>query len=313
MRVFHLATDLGPTATGRRLSLLVPVLAKRGIEQSVGVIGDALAGPVDRQKLPLRPFLDIAGWRRIRKAIAEFRPDVVHCWGRRAAVAVNIAGVSCKILSTFDEPDSFLANRLALRLNLPPMVKLESLPDRSMSRTALGYSEHDLVIVAVDRFEKPDAARLAIWTMDLLKVSSPSWKLLLIGGGPARGAAERFLAKLSVDDNRTRFLGIVPDLAPILAAADCLWQTRSRGGVHFTLDAMAAGVPVIANDNPDLASILDDANCLRAADAVAIAKATAALFADAAQRERLQDAGRRTAARFPVEPVVAQLLAAYSR
>src|SRR5262245_35430020 len=236
MRVFHLATDLGPTATGRRLSILVPELKKRGFDQCVGTLDPKTFFEVAQPVIPLslRPFADIAGWLRLRKAIAEFNPDVVHCWGRRAAEVLTVVSTNSRVLKSFDGSESIFSRRIGTWLAIPPLVGQAERPDRQAARIALGLQGTDRLAVAADRFEKTDATRLAAWAIDLLKQAKDRWQLFILGDGPARKNIERAAVKLGAGDCRAKFLGIRPANS-VLAAADLVWQTRSSGGAQFTL------------------------------------------------------------------------------
>ncbi len=73
-------------------------------------------------------------------------------------------------------------------------------------------------------------------------------ELLLIGDGPEIPVAREHAELLGVED-RVRFLGVVDQVSPFLAAADLFLlpsTTESFGLV--ALEAMASGVPVIASD-----------------------------------------------------------------
>lgn len=292
MRVFHLATDLGPTATGKRLSLLVPALAKQGIVQALGVIDTRIHFPVEPYTpLPLRPFVDVAGWRRIRRSIDSFQPDIVHAWGRRAVEVLNVVPTRACVLKTMNEPESFLSKRIGRFVHIPPIVGSAPQFDRNVIRRSMGLLEGDRVILAADRFDVPAAIWLMIWAMDLIKYSSKSWKLLLIGDGSIRARLERFSIKLGAEDNRVIFLG-VRDSQRLLAAADAVWHTRTSGGEHFLLEAATVGVPVI-----------------RAKTAVELAKVTREHFSGLESSDNWINIGRENS----VEHAVDQLLSLYSR
>jgi glycosyltransferase involved in cell wall biosynthesis len=289
MRVFHLATDLGPTATGARLELLFG-----GTQATIGVL-DARSSfrPLPFTPLPLRPYLDVHGWRRIQKAIDAFDPNIIHAWGRRAAEMLNVIRTRARIFKTFDEPESFLSKRIGTRVDIPPIVAEPLKVDRDALRASLGYSPEDRVVLVADRFASAEPARRAVWAMDLLKPSSPAWKLALLGDGPARARVEQFAARLSAGESVCRFLG-VRDSRKIVHAADVVWHTRTGGGAHFLLEAAAAGVPVIRSAVPS-----------------EIIRATAKLFADESLRRSEAESQRALAKGHAVEPVRQALLARY--
>jgi len=80
------------------------------------------------------------------------------------------------------------------------------------------------------------------------RVAERSWRLLLVGDGPARQEVEMAFAWLG---ERVRFLGArpAPVLAPIYAAADLLvWPAVNEAFGMAILEAQAAGLPSVAGD-----------------------------------------------------------------
>ena len=88
----------------------------------------------------------------------------------------------------------------------------------------------------------------AIWCFELVRVMHERARLLVVGDGPDRRRLERF-ARLVCHPGSVRFLGLRTDVADILGHADVLWQRSGwEAGPHAVLEAMAAGVPVVATD-----------------------------------------------------------------
>jgi glycosyltransferase involved in cell wall biosynthesis len=89
-----------------------------------------------------------------------------------------------------------------------------------------------------------------IWAADLLRVLHNNLRLLIIGDGPDRRQLERY-ARLASDLEHIQFLGERGDLPRIMPHLDVLWNgSENRGQSMAILEAMAAGVPVIASDTP---------------------------------------------------------------
>ncbi len=99
-------------------------------------------------------------------------------------------------------------------------------------------------------------------------------------------------------------LGPVPDddMPALYRAADVLAFPSEREGFGLVaLEAMAAGLPVVASDLPVLREFLtpgEDCLMVPAGDAAALAAALATAAGDAPLRRRLAAAGPATAARF---------------
>ncbi len=75
-------------------------------------------------------------------------------------------------------------------------------------------------------------------------------RLLVIGSGPEGSTLERF-ACLASDLDHIRFLGRRDDVWRIMPHLDAFWNGSGYGGQSNSLmEAMAAGVPVVASDIP---------------------------------------------------------------
>lgn len=131
-------------------------------------------------------------------------------------------------------------------------------------------------------------------------------ELVLVGPSDTVLQAERVTA-----------LGRLPEeeLRRELARADVLVAPSLRGesfGVVL-LEAMAAGLPVVASDIPGYRAVVprEAGRLLPPGDVAALAAALDELLADAALRERLGDAGREAAAAYAWPHVAALVLQVY--
>jgi glycosyltransferase involved in cell wall biosynthesis len=83
----------------------------------------------------------------------------------------------------------------------------------------------------------------------------PEARCVMVGEGPLRESLEQRAGALGLSD-RITFAGIRSDVPRVLAALDLVVQpSQTEGMSNAVLEAMAAGVPVIATDtggNPDL-------------------------------------------------------------
>jgi len=83
-------------------------------------------------------------------------------------------------------------------------------------------------------------------------------RLLLVGDGPESMKAEQMVRDLGISDS-VEFIGIVDDVAPILAAADLLLlPSESESFGLVALEAMASGVPVIASRIGGIPEVVED-------------------------------------------------------
>jgi glycosyltransferase involved in cell wall biosynthesis len=150
-----------------------------------------------------------------------------------------------------------------------------------------------------------------IWAADLLRVLHDNLRVLVIGDGPLREQLERY-ARLASDLAHIRFLGERDDVDRIMPHLDVLWNAGENAGQSLAiLEAMAAGVPVVASDTPCNRELIIENKTghlvplgSRAGRAPR-ARATDRLFTDAALNIRLRAAAiRRAAVHFSAEPMV---------
>jgi glycosyltransferase involved in cell wall biosynthesis len=147
----------------------------------------------------------------------------------------------------------------------------------------------------------------------------PGARLLVVGDGPGRAALEQRLAMLGVPD-AAELTGAVPPAAvpALLARMDvAVAPYPALPDFYFSplkvLEAMAAGVPVVASRVGDLERLVTDGRTGRLVtpgDAGALAAALRALAARPDERARLGAAARRTAfAAHTWDAVVDRILA----
>jgi glycosyltransferase involved in cell wall biosynthesis len=129
----------------------------------------------------------------------------------------------------------------------------------------------------------------------------PGVHLALVGMGALRGHLEELTQSLGVE-GRVTFLGARSDVARILKTADIYVQSsRWEGFCTATLEAMAAGLPVIASDVPGLSEEIGSAGLLfPVGEHQRLADQLTTLLKDAALRDRLSHAGARRASLFGI-------------
>jgi glycosyltransferase involved in cell wall biosynthesis len=159
-----------------------------------------------------------------------------------------------------------------------------------------------------------------IWAADLLRVLHDNLRLLVIGDGPLRQQLEEY-ARLASDLEHIRFLGTGNDVWRITPHLNVLWDaSESAGQSAAILEAMAAGVPVIASDtrtNREL--VVEDATgyLIRLgtrAGRAARARLTDRIFNDQVVSARLNEGAQKRAFEiFNAERMVLQYLEVYDQ
>lgn len=208
-------------------------------------------------------------------------PGVVHRCYRGSAALSSVAASTIavhRLLRTWEErvavllvPTDF-ARDTFVRAGLPPgrlLVKSHFTEDPGPRRTPPSVSSTVLFVGRLTE-EKGVGVLLEAWE----RFDEPSLELLVIGDGPLRGRLEADAGR------RVRFLGRLSPTAVrrhMLEARVLVFPTVWLEPFGMVLiEAMACGLPVVASDIADAASILGaaaDGLLVRPADAVALAGA----------------------------------------
>ncbi|NLE37550.1 MAG: glycosyltransferase [Pirellulaceae bacterium] len=130
---------------------------------------------------------------------------------------------------------------------------------------------------------------------------APDCDLALVGQGPQRSALERLAAEEGISD-RVQFLGFRADVPALLARSSLLvLPSRWEGMPNVVLEAMAAGLPVVATDVEGVAELLgDDADgqVVPFGDTAAFAAAVTRILSDRDLADRLGRRNRSRAAEY---------------
>lgn len=193
-----------------------------------------------------------------------------------------------------------------------------SAPAAPVSRTELGFSAGDVVFCYAGRL---GPEKNTVWLAEEFAhahAACPTAKLLVIGGGPSREDAEDALRHRRVSDAAV-FLGMQPyDRLPDLEAAADAFVTGSVSEVHplVVLEAMAAGLPVIAVHSPGITeTVTDGASGLLAGlvEPGALAARIERLVRDEDLRARLSDGASRAARAYSLERTADVVLEHFER
>ena len=172
----------------------------------------------------------------------------------------------------------------------------------------------DVRIVSTARFESPkDHATLL---RALAALSHQPWELNLIGDGPLEPAV-RLLADVLGIAGRVRFLGYQREPERVLAGAQLfVLSSRSEAFPRSVLEAMRAGLPVVASDVGGVREAVADGReglLVPPGSARALSAALAALITSPARRRELGAAARVAfESRFRVDRMIERTTAVYA-
>ena len=188
--------------------------------------------------------------------------------------------------------------------------------DRSSVRRQLGIAEYERVILTVARLTPWKGIDTVIRALrSRSDADGPPACLVVVGDGPDRPRLERLASTLP--PGTVRFVGERPhsEVGRWMLAADLFVLCSGYEGLsHVLLEAMAAGLPVLASGvGGNRALVKDDHDGLLVpfGDVAATAQALGRLLADDSLRARLGEAGRQGAVVRTVDRMVEQTLGVF--
>jgi glycosyltransferase involved in cell wall biosynthesis len=184
-----------------------------------------------------------------------------HRWSERitagwdAGHIVNSAALARHVVRAFGVPP----RRIHV---VPPLPAQYGRVPRGSAREAWGIEEADFVVLWAGRLVRAKRVDLLIRAAGRLardaSASRGRLRILIVGEGPLRGVLEA-LARNGPAGEMIRFVHWQEDLGPLLGAADLFVCCSSAEGVpNAVLEAMCAGVAVLAHDIPTLRELAGD-------------------------------------------------------
>jgi len=221
-----------------------------------------------------------------RRSLGDYKQE------RRALLAAERAATSVTdllIANAHSVADDTLRHE-----GVPPgklTVVYNGLPDSAFDPAPPAAIDTDLpVVLCVANLKRYKGHRHLLDAVALLRPGLPCM-LALAGAGPERPALERQADRLGVD---VRFLGARTDVHRLLARADVVVLPSLHEGMsNAIMEAMAAGLPVVASDVGGTAELLRDRGVLvPPADAGALAAGLERVLTDPAFAARLGESAR---------------------
>ena len=127
----------------------------------------------------------------------------------------------------------------------------------------LGLSDKHRLIIHVGRFHRQKAHDVLLDAAAKTIAADPNFHFLLVGDGALRTQIEDRACTLAITDN-VHFLGLRTDVPVLLRASDCfVLSSRWEGLPGVVLEALAAGLPVVATDLPGVREIAEHTELIK--------------------------------------------------
>lgn len=343
VHVRHLAGEL--RARGHRTTILAPG-SRQASEAGVRIVGRPIRVPYRGTVAPIS--FSSRSWRRIRSAIRSFDPDLIHAHEplTPSTSMLAVLASSVPVVATFhafldrsrlmelagpvlrqvsrridaavavsDAAASFLRRVVHVPLEIVPNgvdVRAFANPGRPVEGLPAGPA-----ILWVNRLDPQKGFETMLRAFEEIAPEVLDSHLLVAGDG-----RDRTLVRSLPRDVRDRILrlGTVPheDLPRYHAAAD-VFASPATGQESFGIvlvEAMAAGVPVVASDIAGYREVVRDGVdglLVPPKDAGALAAAILRVLSEPELAATLGAAGRSRAETFSWQAVVPRLEAVYDR
>ncbi len=286
---------------------------------------------------PVRTAEGVLG---LRSAIRSFHPDLVHSHNVKATGLAAVARASMRVrpplVATFHGVRRGEYRRAALILRGAKRVVCvsqdlaEGLADAGLSperlrviRNAVPIPEplaNDVresinrelgldegpVVSLVGRLVPQKAPQRFLAAAAGVAAEIPECGFLIVGDGPLRDRLEALAHEVGVE-GAVRFTGIRRDARALIARSDVIVFSSDWEGMSIVaLEALAAGIPVVATDVEGMRELLDTgAGVLVPRDPNALARAVVDLLRDPGRRAEMGRIGQeKVAAEFSVERMV---------
>ncbi|MEZ4330516.1 MAG: glycosyltransferase [Myxococcota bacterium] len=300
---------------------------------------------------PQRPGLDLRWIGRLAAKLRRERIDVFHShefamnvFGGAAAVLARVRAVSTihgkhwiadrqrraiayrvldrvgvGVVAVSQDLASYLADGLGLGRSRIEVIHNgipipdASTTDREAVRRSLGLpAEGPLLLAVGNLYAVKDHANLLCALARL-----PGARVAIAGRGEEEANLRRLMKDLAIE-SRVHLLGLRDDVVRLLAAADVFVQpSRSEGLPLAVLEAMAAGLPVVATRVGGMAEAIAEEETgllVPPGDSERLADALGRLLESTALRRRMGDSARRRAvSEFSVETMARRYAALYAR
>lgn len=217
----------------------------------------------------------------------------------------TLATVAC---STSQDPmligEGVAAEKIVHIPNGVPVAAIRANVDRGLTREEVGLPPTGQVVMHVGAFRPQKNHMGSLDAMERLHRRVGGLQLVFVGDGETRPEVESRARELNGD--WIHFLGARYDIPELLALADVMiLPSHSEAMPMVILEAMAVGVPVVANDVGDVRLMLGGGGiCVPPGDSQAFAEACEQVLSDDDLRHELRRLGREQVRRYDSDVMV---------
>lgn len=296
--------------------------------------GSSLAGTVtDAEVVTLRMSgdLDIRLPRRLARHVRAWRPDLIHVHSRRGAdlyggIAARRERLPAVLTRRVESREPALWQRFKYR-PYQALIAISARIAQTLTRAGINAARVHTVPSGVDTnhfrplpdagahlrstFGLPAAAPVVAMIAQLIArkghavlldalsavvATQPDLHVVLFGQGPEEPALRREIQRRGLDGH-VRFAGFRADMPQLLPGIDVVVHPAFREGMGVALlEAMSAGVAVIASSEGGISEVIEDGvhgRLVRPGESAMLADVLTGLLADESARRAMGAAARR--------------------
>lgn len=188
--------------------------------------------------------------------------------------------------------------------------------DQAELKNTLGVNKEDSLMICVANLYKEKGIDYLLKAMPEVLKNNTNVKLVIAGDGPLHEELNTLSKELSVSDN-VKFLGKRNDIDSLLSISDIFVLPSLGEGFPFVvLEAMAAGLPVVATNIGGIPEIINDGQegyLVKPADSGAIAESLKKLLLDTELFKKIADNSKaRVEKEFSLSKMIDGTLSVYN-